>query len=199
MSINVSSEEFIDKLKARDGSSITYLVKNYNKPLFYAAIKQGVNEDEAEELIQATWSDFFEGIERFEGKSHIRTYIFGILYNKIKELWREHKRTIVTKDSESIDAIIDAQFDSNGQWVTPPLDPEEFSLALESGKIIEACLEKLHENMKLAFQLKEIQGEESKNICNTMGISRTNLGVLLYRGRQLMRMCIEKKYRSGGN
>ncbi len=123
MEVNFSAIEFIDKLKARDEESITLLVKKYNKVLYRAAMSQGLSDDQVEEVLQSTWDAFFMGIERFQNRSHIRTYLFGILYNKIKEYWRSQHRFV---DVEDLDALVDNQFDKNNQWAYNPIEPEKF-------------------------------------------------------------------------
>lgn len=193
MEINLSSEEFVDKLKARDESSITLLVNKYNKALYRAALGQGLAEDQVDEVLQATWDAFFSGIDRFQNRSHIRTYLFGILYNKIKEHWRYQKRfvDIVQDSSNNSDAISENQFDDNNQWLYEPIGPERFMEATETMELIQECMKGLTEQQRMAFYLREVQGEDTETICNILSVSNTNLRVLIYRGKNRLRKCLE--------
>ncbi len=200
MDLNFSTPEFLAALKKRDAESITQLVKKYNRHLFNTAIGQNFSEDQAEELVQSTWSAFFDGLERFEGKSHVRTYLFGILYNKMKENWRYNKKFVEETEEHTIDMMIDAQFNKDtGIWNdhNAPLDPAKLAWISETGKGIEYCMNKLGPNYRMAFFMKEVEGQDSHEICESLNITRSNLGVLLYRAKNLLRKCLEKRSITG--
>jgi RNA polymerase sigma-70 factor (ECF subfamily) len=186
--LNFSSDEFIKKLKDRDHEALTLLIEEYHQPLFLGAIKQKLGIDQAEEVVQETWSTFFQKVENFEGRSHIRTYLFGIMYNKIKELWRSNKK--YTHDDE---VLLDNIFDDDGAYITSPLDPSMWTQSNEFIHILDDELAKLPEAQRMAFYLKEIQGESTEDICNILSISNTNLGVLIYRAKNQLRIRMEKR------
>lgn len=167
---------------------MTLLINEYHDPLFYGAIKSGLATDQAEEVVQGTWSTFFIKAENFQGRSHIRTYLFGILYNKIKEIWRSNKK--YTHDFEE---SFDQLFDEYGYYQQAPLDPSSWSENQEFHKILKEELENLPENQRLAFYLKEIIGESTHDICNIMAVTSTNLGVLIYRAKNTLRRRLEKR------
>jgi RNA polymerase sigma-70 factor (ECF subfamily) len=193
--MNLSSEEFITKLKNKDHESISYLVNEYHDILFKTALKQGLGMDQAEEVVQATWSTFFEKVQNFQGRSHIRTYIFGILYNKIKELWRSNKK--YTHDYE--DSAIEKFFQEDGNYLTNPVDPSDWTESNEFIHILHEELDKLPYNQKMAFILKEVEGETSENICKILDVSVTNLGVLIYRAKNIIRIKLEKRFSQESN
>jgi RNA polymerase sigma-70 factor (ECF subfamily) len=193
--MNLSSDEFIQKLKSKDHESISYLVNEYHDILFKAALKQGLGMDQAEEVVQGTWTTFFEKVQNFQGRSHIRTYIFGILYNKIKELWRSNKK--YTHDYE--DSAIEKFFQEDGNYLTNPVDPSDWSESNEFMDILHEELGKLPYNQKMAFTLKEVEGESSENICKILDISVTNLGVLIYRAKNVIRIRLEKRFSQESN
>lgn len=184
---NFSAPEFLRALKARDRSAITKLVNTYTPHLCRAAMGQNFPEDQVEEIVQATWQAFFDAIERFEGRSHVCTYVLGILYNKIREKRREFARI---QDSDEIERLIDEKFDSHGWWKQDPRSPDEAIAAMETMEIIRRCMDGLPHNQRTAFHLREVQGEDTETICNIMEVSSTNLGVLLYRARNKLRECI---------
>lgn len=184
--MNLSSSDFILKLKQRDHKSLTILIETYHQALFLGALKQKLATDQAEEVVQATWTTFFQNVENFQGRSHIRTYLFGIMYNKIKELWRSNKK-YTQDDSTTLESI----FNEEGSYLSPPLSPDAWSESKEFITILMEELDKLPEAQRMAFYLKEIQGEETKEICNILDISSTNLGVLIYRAKNQLRVKIE--------
>lgn len=184
---NFSSPEFINQLKSGDPEAIKNVVEKYNRTLFNAALGQGVSPEHAEEVVHHTWTAFFEALPRFEGRSHIRTFIFGILYNKCKEFWREKKKHI---DNEEYDPIVDSSYD-NGGWTYFPVETDKFVEATQTFEKIEECMEGLPPNQRMAFHLKEVQEEESSEICNILGVSDTNLRVLIYRAKNRLRKCLE--------
>ncbi len=184
---NFSAPAFLAALKERDRAAITTLVETYTPHLCRAAMGQNMPEDQVEELVQSTWKSFFDAIERFEGRSHIRTYILGILYNKIREKRREFVRV---QDSDEIERIIDEQFDNHGWWRQDPKSPDEAIAAMETMDVIRRCMEGLPHAQRTAFHMREVQGEDTETICNIMDVTTTNLGVLLYRARNKLRECI---------
>ena len=189
--MNLSSPEFIQKIRDRDKMAFEQLICAYHEPLFFGALKQKLSEDQAEEVVQETWSTLFQNIENFEDRSHIRTYLFGIMYNKIKEIWRSNK-----KYTQEDDEYIDTLFDQHGNYITPPLDPSKWNESREFLEILEEELQTLPDNQRLAFYLKEIQGESTENICNILNVSVTNLGVLIYRAKASLRIKIEKRFKA---
>lgn len=156
------------------------------------ALKQGLSFDQAEEVVQSTWSTFFEKSENFEGRSHIRTYLFGIMYNKVKETWRSNKKYTHDYDDSQIEKV----FNENGAFKEIPKEPDQWLESKDFHSILQKELEKLPENQRMAFTLKEIQGEDTETICKIMGISSTNLGVLIYRAKNNLRLSLEKELNS---
>lgn len=187
--MNLSSKEFITQLQARNHEAFGVLINEYQVPLYKAALKMKLDFDQAEEVVQQTWTTFFESVENFEGRSHIRTYLFGILYNKIKELWRSNKKYTTEFEDEQLEKL----FSEEGHYNLSPKSPEQWLNSKQIGSIISELLETLPENQRLAFVLKEINGEPTEEICKILGVSITNLGVLIYRAKNKLRLQLEKR------
>lgn len=187
---DVSSAGFIKKVVAQDAASIERLVRAYTRHLHNAAVGMGFDPETAKEMVQDTWITFYEKVPAFEGRSSVRTFIFAILYRKGLEKCRELAKL---RKHDPVDDVVAARFDLRGHWVRPPASPEEFVLAAETSEKFHACLEKLPLTQRAAFTLKEVDDLESEEICNTLGITVTNLGVLLYRARNRLRECLEVK------
>lgn len=187
--LNLSSEEFLTNLRVKDPDAIEFLVHSYTGSIYKAALGLGFDSSTAEELVQSVWVAFYDAVPGFKGRSHIRTFIFGILYNKASELRRDQKHF----DKDPIEEVVDSRFTLDGHWIRPPVDPEQFLITTQSLNLINKCIDGLPLGQRMAFCLREIDEQDSDDVCNILSISVTNLGVLLYRARNRLRECIDGK------
>ncbi|PCI39105.1 MAG: hypothetical protein COB53_03770 [Elusimicrobia bacterium] len=179
----------IDALKARKSATVEAMIDAHGEQLVSTALGLGFSEIDAEELAQETFVAFFESVDRFEGRSTLKTFLFGILYNKAREAWRKNKREIPEED---IEAKVDARF-TLGCWTSFPKGPEAEAINEELKGWIKECAGNLSLQLRTAFYLKSAGGETTENICRILDVTVTNLGVLFYRARNQMRECIEMK------
>lgn len=189
-SIQVGSQEFVSQIQGRNSEVVELLVRSYTEVLYRGALGLGFDATAAEELVQNVWVTFFDVAPTFQGKSHVRTFIFGILYNKASEARRDRKRI---DDGDPVEELMNSRFAADGHWVKPPINPEQFLETVETMELIQKCIDALPLNQRMAFCLKEIDDHGSSDICNILGVTVTNLGVLLYRARNRLRECIEGK------
>lgn len=185
-----SSEDFISKLKQRDPEAITLTVQAFTEDLLRGAKGVGFNDSMAEELVQNVWVTFFDIVENFQGRSQIKTFLFGIMYNKASELRRENAKF---EKHDPIENIMEHKFDSHGSWIERPIDPERFYNTTQMLELIQKCIDALPITQRMAFCLKEIDDHKSSEICNILELSVTNLGVVLFRAKNKLRECIEGK------
>jgi RNA polymerase sigma-70 factor (ECF subfamily) len=171
------------------------LVDLYTDNLLRAAFSLGFPEIEAEELVQATFVAFLSARDRFEQRSKVLTYLFGILYNKARETRRYLGR------HESIDKAVDdtfeSHFDAEEHWNQTSMDAmtevEKKAQTSAIGVLLQECLEGLTAAMRMAFTMKEVEGMDSDTICLALGLSTSNLGVTLFRARNKLRECLMAK------
>lgn len=185
---------FLETVKRGDKGALEELVHAYTEQLFRGALGLGFAEDVARDLVQNVWVAFLNSVPRFEGRSHIRTFLFGILYNKASEMRRETTKFAAT---DPIDDILDKRFSDKGTWINPPVDPETFVATTQMGAFIKDCIDNLPLSQRMAFCLREIDDHGTSDICKILDVSTTNLGVLLYRARNRLRECIERKSNVG--
>lgn len=185
--VTFTSSHFLDLLRSRDHQSVTALVHAYTGQLLRASLGLGFDKNTSKELVQSVWVTFFEVISDFRGQSHIRTFIFGILYNKASELRRDQRRH---DPVQSATEVIDSRFDSTGHWTKAPMSPEDAFLGTETLDEIQRCLDLLPLNQRMAFVMKEVEERKSTEISKILGITITNLGVLLYRARKHLKECL---------
>ena len=188
---NKTLEEEVRKLRQRENGAMEALVNTYTQPLMAGAFAMGFPEVDAEELVQETFVAFLSAIDRFEGRSQLKTYLFGILYNKAADMRKKQHR------EDSLDEIqedYEKRFDDKGMWSKPPQGPEDSALTKEIQATIEKCAENLSASQRTAFFLREVEGESPEAICNVLGVSYTNLRVLMHRARMRLRECLEKNW-----
>src|SRR5882724_2253856 len=131
------------------------LIDRYTDNLMRAAFSLGFPDSEAEELVQATFVAFLEGGARYQKRSQILTYLFGILYNKA----REHRRYQGRHESidASIDVAFDGHFDGEEHWnkeseaLMSEVEHKAQSSAI--GQMLKECLEGLSSLMRMAFTM----------------------------------------------
>ncbi len=184
-----SKPKFVERVKKRDRAALAELADAYLSQLLRAGRGMGFSREESEDLAQSVFVAFLEGLDRFEERSHIRTFLFGIFYNKVAEHLREKQRG---QENDPIDEVMESKFDAQGNW-SRPVDIERQIFSQEAKQIIQECLETIPRAQRIAFYLREVEEMKTAEICKKMGISATNLGVLLFRARNRLCVCVENK------
>lgn len=162
-------------------------------------------EDAVQEAIEAA----LIGLARYAGDATLKTWVFGILRNKIVDTLRRGQKTIslasIVGEGEDDDpeAALDALFRTNGHWQasTRPAAWAAPEQALENKQfwaIFEACLDHLPEHIARVFMMREMLGFDTAEICTEVGITTTNCHVILHRARTNLRACLESKWFSAG-
>jgi RNA polymerase sigma-70 factor (ECF subfamily) len=187
---NFSDPDFLERVRKGDRAALTLLVEAFLPQLLRTGRGMGFSQEESEDLAHSVFAAFLEKPERFQGRSHIRTYLFGIFYNLVTEQFREKSKAL---EHDPIDEVMESKFDAHGNWQQPPADTERQLHTKEIGQIIQECLGTLPRSQRIAFYLREYEEIKTPEICKKMGITVTNLGVLLYRARNRLRECVERK------
>lgn len=186
-----SNQPSVADLRARKPEVLTAMVNEHLPVLLAGALSIGLSRPDAEEVVQETFVAFLSGLDRFEGRSSVRTYLFGILYHKASNLRAKARRE---EGSDDIEAVVAARFDGTGSWARPPRGPEAETLDAETRRWVELCAEGLSDAQRTAFFLKEVEGETPEAVCNVLGVSATNLRVMLHRARLKLRECLERNW-----
>ncbi len=184
-------EPSLDHLRARKPEALEAVVRDNAGPLLRGAMALGLPPGEAEDLAQDAFAAFLSGLDRFEGRSSVRTYLFGILYRKALERGRLKAREAAT---DPVDAVFEGRFDARGHWTRPPRGPDEEAQSAETERLLAACLAELPGTQRAAFQLMEVEGLTRAEACNVLAVADTNLRVLLFRARHRLRECLEKSW-----
>jgi RNA polymerase sigma-70 factor, ECF subfamily len=187
---NFSDPDFLKRLRERDAGSVEAIVDAYLPQLLRAGHGMGFAPDVAQDLAQSVFVALMESVGRFEGRSHIRTFLFGIFYNKVSEYLRQKQKE---EGNDPIDEVMESKFDRSGRWRQPPADIEQAVFGREVGGMIHECLEGVPQAQRIVFYLREVEEMTTDEICKKMEVSGTNLGVMLFRARNRLRECLEKK------
>lgn len=162
--------------------------------LYRFALMRVRDSSVAEELMQETFLAALKGIQEFRGRSSARTWLIGILKHKVMDHLRHACREVPTED---IDMEVDAYFNDRGGWAVPPSivgNPAENVEQEElRGKLAE-CMQELPERLSRVFVLTQIDGLSAKETCKVLGITTTNLWVMLYRARLRLQRCLQNWY-----
>lgn len=178
------------RVRQRDPDALREVVRLYLPQVLRTARAAGFDSDRAEDVVQSTFATFVETADRFEGRSQVRTWLFGILYKKIAEARRDSRRF---DEMHDIERVFEARFHTDGSWVRPPrpVDAAVYDKEIRQG--LEDCLDQVPSKQRMAFVLREVEGLATQEICKILEVTRTNLGVLFHRVRNRLRECLETK------
>lgn len=180
--------EYMAQLRNRDPLLLDELFRSTNPQLFRVLASNGVFGEVSEDLVHQTWERFFTNLEKFEGRSTVQTFLCGILLNKIREHRRANSRIVFEEDTE---LMMDQNFTPEGWWKNKAPDPSALLENTQLAGLIDKCLEGLTALQKSAFLLKEVEQEAPEDICNFLGVSISNLRVLIFRAKGKLRLCLE--------
>jgi len=202
----IDEASLLESLRGGDEGAFAWLVQQYHGSLKRLAWTYLHDERLAEEIAQETWVAVLKGLDRFEGRSSLKTWIFAILTNKAKTHGQREKRIIYVSEMEdafdTTPTVDSARFrPSNsdafaGHWMERPSSwgdiPEERILSQETLNIARQAIFTLPDNQRAVITLRDIEEFSSHEVCNILGISETNLRVLLHRARTKVREVLEK-------
>ncbi len=186
--VDLAGPELLLRLRRRDPEMLASLVSEHSRPLYRAARGMGFREDEAEDMVQDVFVTFLSSLDRFEGRSQLRTWLFGILHNKTMERRRKRGQE---QQHDPIDEVFESKFGSNGKWSAPPQDLLRLMESKRLGEAITHCLDGLPLTQRSVFVLREMEGVETEEVCKILELTITNMGVLMHRARNRLRECLE--------
>ncbi len=197
----------VRNLRAGDESAFVTLLGAYEKSMLRIAALYVRDDTVAEEVVQDTWIAALQGLDRFEGRSSLKTWLFSILVNRAKTRAQREGRSVPMSAlaGDDPDAALPAVDPDRfyppshprrpGGWATPPHNwdelPEDRLLAQETTEIIRRAIEKLSPGQREVITLRDVEGWSSDEVCNILGLSESNQRVLLHRARSAVRRALE--------
>lgn len=181
-----------------DEAKVKSWVGLYSDKMYTWAFYKTGEKESAEDLVQDTFLSAFSSIQKFEGKSDPKTWLFAILNNKIAEHFRKvYRNPVLINNKEDFNEnMTGVFFDKNDRWLKEErpdnwfadeshlLDDNNFRVVLED------CMKKLPYNWHAALQLKYIEEKKGELICQELGISATNFWQILHRAKLQLRKCL---------
>ena len=180
------------------GTTVKCWVDLYTDNMYSWALYKTGNKEIAEDLVQDCFIAAFQAMEKFSGKSDVKTWLFAILNNKIAEYFRKQFRSSRVFTSEG--TATSNFFEADGSWLknqrpqewtdddTQLLDNNEFK------KIFQSCMDNLPGHWNAALQLKYLEEKKGEIICQELGITATNFWQVLHRAKLQLRKCLENHW-----
>ena len=172
-------------------------VDDHSDCLYRFAMMRVRNQDVAEDLVQDTFLAAVRGYKKFGGRSSERSWLCGILKNKIVDHFRKLGREISFTDTEFLSDEFSEKFVSVGFW-NHDKGPHEWKPGAdevmhrsEFWQTMRDCLAKLPQRVRDVFTMREMDDVPSKEICALLSITDSNLWVMLHRARMALRECLE--------
>jgi RNA polymerase sigma-70 factor (ECF subfamily) len=196
-------------LRARDEAAFAELIERYHPSLVRLAMSFVSSRAVAEEVAQEAWVGVLKGIDRFEGRSSLRTWIYRILTNTAKTRAQREARSIPFaslgggegEPAVDPDRFLPAGHRHAGGWASFPHRwdelPEERLVSGETRAVIREAIERLPQNQGEVIRLRDVEGFPSAEVCQLLSVSQANQRVLLHRARAKVRAAIET-YLEGG-
>jgi RNA polymerase sigma-70 factor (ECF subfamily) len=197
--------ELVALLRAGDESAFAGLVEQYHGSLVRLA-RLYVSASAAEDVVQETWLALLKGLDGFEGRASLKTWLFRVLVNRA--------RTRAVRDARSVpfSSLVDAEMDVfdpaaspdrfrgaddrwPGHWlIGPPKQqlPEEELLGAELSANIQAAVAQLPPAQREVVTLRDIDGFSAEDVCELLALTDANQRVLLHRGRSKVRAALEQ-------
>ena len=190
--------KLVERLRAGDEEAFMELIRELNPSLLRVARMFVPTSALAEDVVQETWLAVLNGIDRFEGRSSLKTWIFRILTNTAKTRGERERRSVPfsTLDPEEggfEPAVERSRFTGTGHWaVLPRAWPEDRLLANETRSIIERAIARLPPSQRTVITLRDVEGWTADEVRNALELSETNQRVLLHRARAKVRGALEQ-------
>lgn len=195
--------QLLEALRAGDEAAFAQLVREYQASLVRVARMYVSTQAAAEDVAAETWLGVLKGLDRFEGRSSLKTWIFRILTNIAKTRAQRDGRTLPFSALEDPGRVPEAALDADrflgpehprwpGHWaVRPEPWPEDALVAAETQALVAEAIEALPPTQRAVISLRDVEGWSSEEVRNALEISETNQRVLLHRARSKVRRALE--------
>jgi RNA polymerase sigma-70 factor, ECF subfamily len=179
-------------LRAGDERAFMDLVELYTPGMRRFARTFVHSPSVADEVVQEAWLGVLRGLDRFEGRSALKTWIYRIVANVARTRAVREARSVpfsafATDDERSVDP---ERFLADGAWESPP-EPWRAVLDAEARAVIDRAIAALPDQQRQVIELRDVEGWGSEEVRNVLELSATNQRVLLHRARSKVRAALE--------
>lgn len=203
-SLAAPDDDLVLRLRAGDEAAFRDLIEQFDAPLRRVARTYVATDAAADEVVQDVWVGVLRGIDRFEQRSSLKTWIYRILLNIARTRGVRDKRSIpfssLGSDDDDGPAFAAERFQTGagpypGHWAAFPTrwhdQPELRAVGHETIGVVRATLEVLPPSQREVVRLRDVEGWTSAEVCNALDLTETNQRVLLHRGRAKLRAALE--------
>jgi RNA polymerase sigma-70 factor (ECF subfamily) len=196
----------LEALKAGDEAAFRALIERYHGPIMRLAMAYVRDRGMAEDVVQETWLTCLRSLDRFEGRSSLKTWIFGIAMNVARSRRRKEARILPfaslwhRDDSDKRRPTVDAtRFGPDGLWASQPNSwssiPESTVLGNETLQRVKEAIDVLPAKQRDVITLRDVAGLTADEVCGLLSISAENQRVRLHRARASVRKTLEEYLR----
>jgi RNA polymerase sigma-70 factor, ECF subfamily len=211
--VEAEDRALVEALRRGDEEAFRGLVEELTPALTRVARAHVPSGAVADEVVQDTWVGVINGIDRFEGRSALRTWIFQILLNNARTRGQRERRTLPFaslrrraeegRDEPAVDAdrFQGRRGESPGAWARPPVEwasPEEKLSSDATRKVLLEAIAGLPPRQRQVIVLRDIQGWSAAETSNALDLTETNQRVLLHRARSKVRAALERHFEAEG-
>lgn len=208
----MNDAQLVEALRRGDEVAFAGLVDDWSPAMLRIARTFVATWAAAEDAVQDTWLAVVHGVDRFEGRSSLHTWVFAILANRSRTRGERDRRTVPWSslddgeaDGDATSWVDPARFRGPddaypGGWTPPgaPIpwrdQPESSVLSREAMTVLEQALAQLPERQQTVVRLRDVHDLTSTEVCEVLEISAANQRVLLHRGRSRLRAALEAHY-----
>jgi RNA polymerase sigma-70 factor, ECF subfamily len=187
--------DLLERLQAGDEEAFACLVDRHHAAMVRVARTYVRSQAVAEEVAQEAWLGLLRGLDRFEGRSSLRTWLFRIVANRAISAGRHESQHLPVGDSELGDDS--GRFSQDGWWATPPVhwadEAVDRMVAPEVAARVRQLVAELPPAQRQVVTLRDVEGLPSADVCAILGISEGNQRVLLHRARARIRQHLEQE------
>jgi RNA polymerase sigma-70 factor (ECF subfamily) len=206
--LDPEEQRLVEALRNGDEDAFMLVVERYGPSLLRVALLFVPSRAVAEEVVQETWLAVLAGIDRFEGRSSFKTWLFRILTNRAKTRGVREARSVpfsalAPSEAAGNEPAVDPERflpayhpTRAGAWATPPSEwtetPEERLLGGETRRVIEGAIAALPPAQRAVITLRDVEGWPSEEVVDALGITDGNQRVLLHRARSRVRAALDE-------
>lgn len=204
---DLDEHPLLEQIRSGDEDAFERLVIRYSPTLLRVARGYVPSQAVAEEVVQDTWLGVLNGIDRFEGRSSLRSWIFQILLNQARTRGERERRTVpfATFGTDEaggeltavdVDRFLPADADQwPHHWATPPRrwseSPEQALEDAETMTVVRDAIDVLPTAQRLVITMRDLEGWPAEEVCEVLELTQGNQRVLLHRARSRVRAALE--------
>jgi RNA polymerase sigma-70 factor (ECF subfamily) len=192
---SVYERDLLRRLRSGDEAAFSVLVERHHPAMVRLALGYVRSRAVAEEVAQEAWLGLLRGLDGFEGRASLRTWLFRIVVNRAISAGRREHRYLPVDDRDLEND--DGAFSQDGWWTTPPAHWADLAVdriaARDVAERIRDLISRLPAGQRQVITLRDVEGLPSGEVCLILGITEANQRVLLHRARSRIRSHLERE------